>query len=94
MSHSLKKAKNRRTSNLRQVFDVLTNIGWPLSHYKSAARYLQGDPDLIAATGGTNWQKYLPPRHQRIIFFPDLFTEQEKGDWGKISMMRLVLDKD
>jgi tryptophan 2,3-dioxygenase len=34
-------------------------------------------------TGGTNWQKYLPPRFQRRIFYPELWTEQEIEDWGK-----------
>ena len=80
-------------SELRK-FDVLTNIGWPLSHYKSAARYLQGDPNVIAATGGTNWQKYLPPQRQRIIFFPDLFSNEEKAEWGKAGLMKSVLDQN
>jgi tryptophan 2,3-dioxygenase len=63
--------------------DVLVNVNWPLSHYKSAVRYLQKDPEDIKATGGTNWQKYLPPRFQKRIFYPTLWTEQEKNDWGK-----------
>ncbi|MES2593615.1 MAG: tryptophan 2,3-dioxygenase family protein [Bacteroidota bacterium] len=67
---------------LRQL-DVNININWPLSHYKSAVRYLQADPEDIAATGGTNWQKYLPPRFQKRIFFPELWNEAEITDWGK-----------
>jgi len=63
--------------------DLLVNVNWPLSHYKSAVRYLQKDPEDIKATGGTNWQKYLPPRFQKRIFYPTLWTEQEKNDWGK-----------
>ena len=63
--------------------DVLVNVNWPLSHYKSAVRYLQKDPEDIKATGGTNWQKYLPPRFQKRIFYPTLWTDQEKNDWGK-----------
>jgi tryptophan 2,3-dioxygenase len=63
--------------------DVLVNVNWPLSHYKSAVRYLQKDPEGIKATGGTNWQKYLPPRFQKRIFYPTLWTEEEKNDWGK-----------
>ena len=63
--------------------DVNVNINWTLAHYKSAVRYLQRDPEDIAATGGTNWQKYLPPRFQKRIFFPELWTEQELEDWGK-----------
>jgi len=68
---------------LMRQFDLKANVFWPLAHYKSAVRYLQRDPVDIAATGGTNWQKYLPPRFQKVIFFPELWTESEKEDWGK-----------
>ena len=63
--------------------DTNVNINWPLSHYKSAVRYLQKAPADIAATGGTNWQKYLPPRFQKRIFYPELWSEQEVEEWGK-----------
>lgn len=63
--------------------DVNVNINWPLVHYKSAVRYLQQDPKDIAATGGTNWQKYLPPRFQKRIFYPELWSDTEKEEWGK-----------
>jgi tryptophan 2,3-dioxygenase len=63
--------------------DTNVNINWPLAHYKSAVRYLNRGTDDIAATGGTNWQKYLPPRFQKRIFYPALWTEQEQEDWGK-----------
>ncbi len=72
-------------SRLRE-FDELANVRWPLAHMKSAAKYLQKDPDDIKATGGTNWQKYLPPRFQKIIFFPELWSEQEKQEWGKAGL--------
>ncbi len=64
-------------------FDLLANVFWPLSHMKSAGRYLHKSPEDIKATGGTNWQKYLPPRFQKIIFFPELWSDQEKEEWGK-----------
>src|SRR5258706_7522088 len=67
-------------------FDELANVRWPLSHLKSAARYLQKDPEDIKATGGTNWQKYLPPRFQKIIFYPELWSEKEKQEWGKAGL--------
>jgi tryptophan 2,3-dioxygenase len=73
-------------SSLRDAlrrFDRHVNVWWPLAHYRSAVRYLQGDPDTIAATGGTNWQQYLPPRLQLRIFFPELWSEEEKSDWGR-----------
>jgi len=71
-------------NELRQL-DVNVNINWPLVHYKSAVRYLSSDKkdDDTAATGGTNWQKYLPPRFQKRIFFPTLWSEKEKEEWGK-----------
>ena len=46
-------------------------------------RYLQKDPEDIKATGGTNWQKYLPPRFQKRIFYPSLWTSEEIEMWGK-----------
>jgi tryptophan 2,3-dioxygenase len=69
--------------NALKKLDVLVNINWPLSHYKSAVRYLQKDPEDIKATGGTNWQKYLPPRFQKRIFYPSLWTSEEIEMWGK-----------
>jgi tryptophan 2,3-dioxygenase len=67
---------------LKQL-DVNVNINWPLVHYKSAARYLQRDPEDIAASGGTNWQKYLPPRFQKRVFYPELWSAEELENWGK-----------
>lgn len=72
---------------LRQ-FDELANVLWPLAHMRSAGRYLQRDPENIKATGGTNWQKYLPPRFQKIMFFPELWNEQEKEEWGKAGILK------
>lgn len=71
-------------------FDALANVYWPLAHMRSAGRYLHKDPEDIKATGGTNWQKYLPPRFQKIIFFPELWSEQEKAEWGKAGVERAL----
>ena len=70
-----------------RTLDELVNVHWPLSHYRSAVRHLQMDPIDIAATGGTNWQQYLPPRFQTLLFFPELWTEQEQAEWGKSWIM-------
>ncbi|RFZ81822.1 tryptophan 2,3-dioxygenase [Mucilaginibacter terrenus] len=67
---------------LRQL-DVNVNVNWPLSHYKSAVRYLHREPEEIRATGGTNWQKYLPPRFQKRIFYPSLWSADEVENWGR-----------
>jgi tryptophan 2,3-dioxygenase len=69
-------------NELRQL-DVNVNVNWPLVHYKSAVRYLDRKPDEIKATGGTNWQKYLPPRFQKLIFYPSLWTREQIDNWGR-----------
>ena len=78
-------AEQRHPRLLRQLreLDANVNVNWPLMHYKSAVRYLQRDPTDVAATGGTNWKKYLPPMFQRRIFYPQIWTEQELAEWGK-----------
>jgi tryptophan 2,3-dioxygenase len=74
---------NQELKDVLRQFDVNVNVNWPLVHYKSAVRYLQKDPEDIKATGGTNWQKYLPPRFQKRIFYPELWNAEEKENWGK-----------
>jgi tryptophan 2,3-dioxygenase len=74
-------------------YDLYANVFWALSHYRSAVKYLQGDPDVIVATGGTNWQKYLPPRFQKVIYFPDLWTQEERDEWGKAWVISLFKDR-
>jgi tryptophan 2,3-dioxygenase len=81
---------NTELVNAMRELDANVNVNWCLMHYKSAVRYLQGDPDIIAATGGTNWQKYLPPRFQRIIFYPELWSQQERDEWGKTWVKKIV----
>ncbi len=67
---------------LRQL-DVNVNINWPLMHYKSAVRYLSSKDGDAPATGGTNWQKYLPPRLQLRVFYPTLWSQDELDNWGR-----------
>jgi len=81
-------AGNAEIEKRLREFDTYANVLWPLAHMKSAGHYLQKDPEDIKATGGTNWQKYLPPRFQKIMFFPELWSEQEKSEWGKAAFLR------
>jgi tryptophan 2,3-dioxygenase len=69
--------------SLMRQFDKAVNINWPLAHYKYAVRYLHAPAVAEKATGGTNWRKYLPPRFQKRIFFPSLWSEEEKDEWGR-----------
>lgn len=63
--------------------DLNVNVYWPLAHYKSAVKYLSKSNGDINATGGTNWQEYLPPKFQKRIFYPLLWSDIEKKEWGK-----------
>ncbi|PHX92412.1 MAG: tryptophan 2,3-dioxygenase [Flavobacteriales bacterium] len=68
-----------------RLLDTCLNVNWRLSHYRSAVRYLSngiGNAD-VRATGGTNWQKFLPPKFQKIVSFPELWTDTELAEWGK-----------
>jgi tryptophan 2,3-dioxygenase len=69
-------------------YDLYVNIFWPLAHMKSAGTYLKMDPEVLKATGGTNWQKYLPPKFQKRMFFPELWTPREVEEWGIAAFKR------
>jgi len=68
--------------NLLRSLDHNANIGWRMAHLHSATRYLKKKETVVEATGGTNWHRYLPPKIQKIIFFPELWSEEELENWG------------
>lgn len=82
---SLSKDNQNNPDVLKELreLDVNVNVNWPLIHYRTAVHYLAKGTGEEKGTGGTNWQKYLPPRFQRRIFYPELWTEQEIEDWGR-----------
>lgn len=80
-----------KTEALKQSLrwlDANVNVNWKLQHVKSAAHYLERKPYDIAATGGTNWQKYLPPSLQLNVFFPELWSAAELAAWGTAPMSK------
>ena len=60
-------------------YDYTVNVTWVMAHYNAASKYLGN----AAATGGSNWQKYMLPKYQRRIFFPELWSEEELANWGE-----------
>jgi len=84
--------QNQDLIDQMRLLDLNVNVYWPLQHYKTSVVYLARRPADVRATGGTNWQKYLPPRFQRRIFYPDLWTKQEQEEWGK-SWVNEVLEE-
>lgn len=63
-------------------FDYTVNIKWVMAHYNAAAHYILGKNGGGEATGGSDWQKYMLPKYQKRIFFPDLWTKKEIENWG------------
>ncbi len=59
-------------------YDYTVNVTWVMAHYHAAAKYL-GESE---ATGGSDWRKYMHPKYQRRIFFPDLWSKDEIDNWG------------
>lgn len=80
---SQEEQEDEEVKNVLRENDTNVNVNWPLAHYKSAVRYLAREASDIAATGGTNWQKYLPPRFQKRIFYPTFWSAEEHENWGK-----------
>lgn len=64
-------------------FDKVYNVDWPLMHLKTAQYYLDKKGENKAATGGSEWKKYLHPKYQQRKFFPTLWTEEELRTWGE-----------
>lgn len=59
-------------------YDYTVNVTWVMAHYHAAGKYL-GNAE---ATGGSDWRKYMHPKYQRRIFFPDLWSKEELENWG------------
>ncbi len=74
-------ASKEMLANLKE-FDRMYNVEWPLVHLKTARHYLESKTETKAATGGSEWKKYLHPRFQQRKFFPHLWSDSEKDSWG------------
>ena len=75
-----KEQQNIDLKNEMRHYDHTVNVRWVMAHYNAAEKYI-GSGD-IEATGGSEWQKYMHPRYQRRIFFPDLWSKEELDNWG------------
>lgn len=65
-------------------YDHTVNITWVMAHY-SAAKYYIGASEIdegAKATGGSDWQKYMHPKYQKRVFFPEVWTASELKEWG------------
>ncbi|WP_394906259.1 tryptophan 2,3-dioxygenase family protein [uncultured Mesonia sp.] len=58
-------------------FDNAYNVLWPIVHLNTAQHYLNKKGEGKAATGGSEWMKYLHPKYQQRKFFPSVWKDQE-----------------
>ena len=70
--------QNNELVKAMRHYDYTVNIKWVMAHLNAAKKYI-GDGD---ATGGSEWQKYMHPKYQRRIFFPELWSKEELENWG------------
>ncbi len=83
MKLSQQDQQNEALIKALKELDKKVNVAWPMVHYKTAANYLDAGNETIPATGGSSWKTYLHPKHQRRIFFPKLWKQDELESWGK-----------
>lgn len=63
-------------------YDYTVNVTWVMGHLNAARKYIDNGKGSGEATGGSDWKKYMHPKYQRRIFFPELWSEQELANWG------------
>jgi len=64
-------------------YDYTVNITWVMGHLNAAKKYIESGQGSGEATGGSDWKKYMHPKYQRRIFFPELWSEDELKNWGE-----------
>lgn len=63
-------------------FDYAYNVKWPLTHLNTARTYLDKKGENKDATGGSEWKKYLHPKHQQRSFFTWVWKDEEMLNWN------------
>ncbi|MDN6310289.1 MAG: tryptophan 2,3-dioxygenase family protein [Psychroflexus sp.] len=66
-------------------FDNAYNVKWPIVHLRTATHYLEKKGEKKAATGGSEWKKYLHPKFQQRQFFPQLWKDESIMEWHQES---------
>ena len=79
----LEDQKNEALVNAMRHYDHTINITWVIGHLNAAKKYIDSGQGSGEATGGSDWKKYMHPKYQRRIFFPELWSEEELKNWGE-----------
>ena len=75
--------KDRELVNAMRHYDYTVNVTWVMGHLNAAKKYIDSGKGTGEATGGSDWKKYMHPKYQRRIFFPELWSEEELKNWGE-----------
>ncbi|WP_296143790.1 tryptophan 2,3-dioxygenase family protein [uncultured Flavobacterium sp.] len=76
--------KNADLVKAMRHYDHTVNITWVMQHLNTAKKYIDGSGKGDGeATGGSDWKKYMHPKYQRRIFFPELWSAEELASWGE-----------
>jgi len=75
--------KNPELVKAMRHYDHTVNITWVMGHLNAAKKYIESGIGSGEATGGSDWKKYMHPKYQRRIFFPELWSEEELKNWGE-----------
>lgn len=75
--------KNEALVKAMRHYDYTVNITWVMGHFNTAKKYIESGHGSGEATGGSDWKKYMLPKYQRRIFFPELWSEEELATWGE-----------
>lgn len=79
----LKDQKNEDLVKAMRHYDYTVNVTWVMAHYNTAVHYIESGTGDGEATGGSDWKKYMHPKYQRRIFFPELWSDDELKNWGQ-----------
>ena len=80
---SLENQKDKALIKAMRHYDYTVNITWVMAHFNAAKHYILANSGDGEATGGSNWQKYMHPKYQKRIFFPELWSVEEVENWGQ-----------
>ncbi len=74
--------QNIELVNAMRHYDHTVNVSWVMAHYNAAGKYLDSGDQEAEATGGSDWRKYMHPKYQKRIFYPELWTKRRASKLG------------
>lgn len=73
---------NEALVNAMGHYDYTVNTTWVPALYNAAKYYIEGSSENGEGTEGSDRKKYIRPKHQRHLFFSELWPESELENWG------------